>query len=189
MFQSVSQVFMVGKGPSSAKKPAGSVRRAVINPLHCHRTPSFSPLRDLPSLERALYRGMKLDASSDSTFSPPPPPAARLPLKGLFCGKRQSSVEDIDSSPPDVKMNLGGGKTTESDGLGDSRHASPAAEEVLLVGSTDYGSMPVLPSTLIGTWSMLVSPKTTLGLDGDSMDVVEQDAQVVSDIGDGSVAD
>jgi len=142
----------------------------------------------------ALYRGMKPDGASNSTFRPPP--AARGSASGLFCGKKDCvfmkqipSVEDIDSSPPDVVMGLCNGKTMEREGLEDSRHASPAAEEVNLVGSTDYGSMPVLPSTLGGTVSILVSPKTASGVGEDSMDVVEQNAQVVPDVGSGSVAD
>jgi len=79
---------------------------------------------------------------------------------------------------------MGNGKTTDMDGLGDSRHATPPAEIVALVGSTDYGSIPVLPSTIAGTGSILVSPMTTAVMESDGMDVVEQDAQVVISIDD-----
>ncbi|CUS06643.1 unnamed protein product [Tuber aestivum] len=69
-------------------------------------------------------------------------------------------ADEIESTPHDVSMGLGGGRTTEGNGIGDSKHASPDVQEedeVALVGdgtqSTDYGSMPPLPSTLAETVS------------------------------------
>jgi len=191
---SASQCFMVRKvlpachcgGVSSAS--ATRTCRAVINPLSRHRTSSLSPLRDLPSSERVLYHGMKLDAYSDLTFSPPAVHSVRQLVGGK--GARAfvldtSLVEGVDSSSPDVRLGLEGGGNTEQDGLGDSRHASPVAETVVMVRSMDYGSMPVLPSTIVRTGSNLVSPKTTAMMELDSMNVVEQDAQMVTqEVGD-----
>jgi len=95
---SASQFFTMGKVcPSS---PRLGPRRELINPLSRRHTPSISPLRDLPSFERALYKGMKLDNSGNSMFSPP---------AGLFRGngrkaftQKASPVEDISSAPPNV---------------------------------------------------------------------------------------
>ena len=172
-----SQVFTVGE-----KFSPTAPRHLAVNPLARRRTASASPFRSLPSSERALYRGIKLDASSDSTFVPPVPKFKNK--AGLFVG--DWAVEGISSSPPDVNMSLGHWKTTECDGLGDSKHASSLPQELDAVdlvgsGSTDYGSMPPLPSTLAETVSRSrVSTMTSAGGGGSGgLDLMEQDAQVV----------
>jgi len=59
---SASQVIVVGKNFASSASHSGVKRRAR------QHIPSASPLRDLPSSEKALYLGMKFDDSADSTF-------------------------------------------------------------------------------------------------------------------------
>jgi len=110
----------------------------------------------------------------------------------LFAGKGAGAfvgdwaVEGVSSSPPDVNMSLGHGKSTECDGLGDSKHASSLLQELDVVdlvgsGSTDYGSMPPLPSTLAEPVSRSrVSTMTSASGSGSGgLDLMEQDAQVV----------
>ncbi|CUS15684.1 unnamed protein product [Tuber aestivum] len=82
-----------------------------------------------------------------------------------------SWADDIESSPRDVSIGLGGGQTTEGNGIGDSNHASLGPQEedkVALVGngtlSMDYGSMPPLPSTLAET--VCVSPSSPHDMPG-----------------------
>jgi len=62
--------------------------------------PALSGLSGLRSSENALYKGMTLDRSSDEDYIP--------------------STVVVD----DVAMSLGDNKTSEANGLGDSRHAS-----------------------------------------------------------------
>jgi len=95
-----------------------------------------------------------------------PPPARTVTAIGkMFAGK---SMEDpINTATLDVAITLGEGKTTEGDELGDSVHtSSPAADDdVPLVGcdlSSDYGSMPCLPSTLPETVSKHRTPTLTM---------------------------
>ncbi|RPB03959.1 hypothetical protein L873DRAFT_39818 [Choiromyces venosus 120613-1] len=115
-----------------------------------------SPIRDLPSSERALYGKFTLDRSSDGDYCP-----GRSTPVSLFGASpmTRSGAKDLLRSrapvpaPKDTAMSLGAGLTTEKDGLGDSVHASspPCVGNVVdLVGSnaTDYGSMPVLPSSV-----------------------------------------
>ena len=79
-----SQSFTVGK-VATILTTTSAVRthKAAVNPLARRPTTSFSPLRDLHSSERALDHGMKMDASSDSTFVPTAGPQAG----GFFRGK------------------------------------------------------------------------------------------------------
>jgi len=180
---SASQAMTVGRFFSSPtpKRSSGVQRRS--NPLAGRRLPSASPLRGLPSSERELYRGMKLDDSADSTFSPP---AARPvgQVGKMFAG--DTTVDPIESSPPDVTMALGDGKTTEKDGLGDSMHAGAPVDDVVTLvgtGSTDYGSMPPLPSTLAETVSRsrapTMAPVGCARSGGSDMDEDEDGAQEV----------
>ncbi|RPB00612.1 hypothetical protein L873DRAFT_1788808 [Choiromyces venosus 120613-1] len=69
---------------------------------------------------------------------------------------RGMDVAPIHTFLKDTSMALGGGRTTEVDGLGDSSHASPLqqdVDEVALVGSgiAETYSMPVIPFTLAET--------------------------------------
>ncbi|RPA88495.1 hypothetical protein L873DRAFT_1824442 [Choiromyces venosus 120613-1] len=115
-----------------------------------------SPIHDLPSSERALYDKFTLDHSCDGDYHP-----GRSAPIGLFNASpmTRSGAKDLLWSrapvpaPKDTAMSLGAGLTTEKDGLGDSVHASspPHVDDVVdFVESTatDYGSMPVLPSTM-----------------------------------------
>ena len=174
---SASQVFTVGKAFVSSASHLG-VKRGV-NPLARRRVPSASPLRDLPSSEKALYRGVRFDDSVDSTFSPPPPRSVASVGKMFAI---EVDADPIVCTPPDITMALGDGKTTDSDGLGDSKHAVPPSDVVgadravgLVSGlSSDYGSMPALPSTLpeseSRSWAPTMVPVECARLGGSDMD-------------------
>ena len=60
---------------------------------------------DIGSSEKSLYKGFKADRSSDEDYIPP--------------GIRGEKMEEIKDTP----MSLGGNKTTEKTGMGDSKHA------------------------------------------------------------------
>jgi len=127
-------------------------------------------IQDLGSSEKALYKGMTLDRASDLDYVP-------------------SSVVVND-----VAMSLGDDKTTELNGLGDSRHAVPGNSRV------DAGVSPSLPATvpysLSATQDILgalaeyeagtIAPRPAEldSCDGslDFMDDVEQSAQKVDDV-------
>jgi len=74
----------------------------------------------------------------------------------------------------------------ENDGLGDSKHAASLPQDEdsvdLVSGSTAYGSMPALPSTLEVTGCRsLVFPKTSAwGRESSKLDEMEQDDQVMT---------
>jgi len=152
------RVATVGKNfsasPCSPALPV-AIRPRAKNPLsHC-RFPSRSSIGDLSSFKRILYRGMKLNDSADSTYSPR---AARPvgSIRRMFDGK--TTVDPVDCTSKDASMMMGDGKTTESDGLGDSKHAGPSCVAGVVGSSaTNYGSMPPLPSTLADTVSMDVA--------------------------------
>jgi len=125
-----------------------------------------SGLSGLASSERALYKGMTLDRASDDDYVP------------------SSVVVD------DVAMSLGENKTSEANGLGDSRHASAGNVGV-------EGHVALLPSTVpysvSATQDILgaqadyeagVLPSRPAELDsdaGDSMEIEEQSAKLVLD--------
>ncbi|RPA98026.1 hypothetical protein L873DRAFT_1790553 [Choiromyces venosus 120613-1] len=118
-----------------------------------------SPIRDLASSERALYGKFTLDRSSDQDYVSTPCCSTPVGLFGASPMSRSGAKDLLRSRAPvsttrDVAMSLGAGLTTEKDGLGDSVHASspPHDDDVVnLVGSgtTDYGSMPLLPSMVV----------------------------------------
>jgi len=153
------RVATVGKNfsasPSCSPALPVAVRPRAKNPLSRRHFPSRSPIGDLSSSERILYRGIKLDDSADSTYSPP---AARPvgSIRRMFDGK--TTVDPVNCTLKDASMMMADGKTTESDGLGDSKHAGPSCVAgVVGSSSTNYGSMPPLPSTLADTVSMDVA--------------------------------
>jgi len=125
-----------------------------------------SGLSGLDSSERALYKGMTLDRASDDDYVP------------------SSVVVD------DVAMSLGENKTSETNGLGDSKYAS--AGNVGVVGHV--ASLPsTVPYSVSATQDILgaladyeagVLPSRPSELDsdaGDSMEIEEQSAQLVPD--------
>ena len=68
-------------------------------------SPSWPSSLDIGSSEKSLYKGFKMDRSSDEDYVPSEP--------------RGKKMEEIRDTP----MNLGGNKTTELTGMGDSKHA------------------------------------------------------------------
>ena len=153
------RVATVGKNfsasPSCSPALPVAIRPRARNPLSHRRFPSRSPIGALSPSERTLYRGMKLDDSADSTYSPPAARPVRV-IRRMF--DKETTVDPIECTPKDASMMMGDGKTTESDGLGDSKHAGPSCVAgVVGSSSTDYGSMPPLPSTLADTVSMDVA--------------------------------
>ena len=68
-------------------------------------SPSWPSSLDIGSSEKSLYKGFKMDRSSDEDYVPVKP--------------RQKKLKEIRDTP----MNLGGNKTTELTGMGDSKHA------------------------------------------------------------------
>jgi len=118
---------------------------------------------------------MKFDDSADSSYLPPPARPVGC-IRRMFDGK--TTVDPVDSIPKDTTMMMGDGKTTESDGLGDSKHASLSGVAGLVGSlSTDYGSMPPLSSTLAETGSIsrasTVGPVECVGPGGSDMDMAK----------------
>ena len=68
-------------------------------------SPSWPSSLDINSSEKNLYRGFRMDRSSDEDYTPNVP--------------KKNKMEEIRDTP----MNLGGNKTTELTGMGDSKHA------------------------------------------------------------------
>ncbi|RPA94021.1 hypothetical protein L873DRAFT_1941015 [Choiromyces venosus 120613-1] len=118
-----------------------------------------SPIHDLTYSEHALYGKFTLDRSSDQDYIPTRRHSTPVGLFGASPMTRSGAKDLLRScvpvpAPKDVVMSLGAGLTMEKDGLGDSVHASspPHDDDVVnLVGSstTDYSSMPLLPSTVV----------------------------------------
>ena len=127
-----------------------------------------SGISNLGSSEKPLYKGMRLDRSSDEDYVP--------------------STVVVD----DVAMTLDGGKTTEKNGLGDSRHASSGSgdkADTLLPSSVPYsvsatqdilgafadfeaGVLPARPAEL----------ESTAGSEVDDVEMEGHSAQVVDPV-------
>ena len=82
-------------------------------------SPSWPSSLDIGSSEKSLYKGFKMDRSSDEDYTPPK--------------KIGKGMEEIKDTP----MNLGGNKTTELTGMGDSKHA--VTKEVSTTPETNKG--------------------------------------------------
>ncbi|CUS08058.1 unnamed protein product [Tuber aestivum] len=148
---SESQNFMIGRNAS---------------PPSSHASSDNASLGSLAPSENPLPGYSKRNDLVGSNYRTPVPCPSVMGItetryrRFLKTGGNVSWADEIESTPQDTSMGLGGGKTTEGNGVGDSRHASLDPEEedgVALVGdrtqSTDYGSMPPLPSTLAETTS------------------------------------
>ena len=129
-----------------------------------------SGLSGLASSERALYKGMTLDRASDEDYVP--------------------SLVVVN----DVAMALGDDKTSEANGLGDSRHASanpsnPAADRDDLPSTVPYSvsaTQDILGALAEFEAGILAPRPAELDSVADStedMDIVEQSAQVTGDEG------
>jgi len=127
-----------------------------------------SGLSGLPSSEKVMYKGMQLDRASDADYVP------------------SSVVVD------DVAMSLGDNKTSERNGLGDSRHASAggSCDKVDSLASTVPYSVSATQDILgalaeYEAGTIALRPAELDSCDGslDFMDDVEQSAQVVPDVG------
>jgi len=89
--------------------------------------PTSSVLDGIPSSEKKLYKNFKMDCSSDNTYSPP---------RG-----RKPKVETLGSTV-DVSMSLDKGKTTEGNGVGDSKWADIPGTQVSNPETVGYTQMP-----------------------------------------------
>jgi len=125
-----------------------------------------SGLSGLSPSEKIMYDRMKLDRSSDEDYVP-------------------SSVVVND-----VAMTLGENKTSEANGLGDSRHATSSKDAVPSVSNTLPSTVPYSVSATqdilgaLAEYEIGALPPRPTELDSsddedDTMDVVEQSAQVV----------
>ena len=97
-----SEQLMTG---NQGENDGGRVITIGENKDIANQSPSWPSSLDIRSSERSLYRGFKMDRSSDEDY--------------VASISKRKIMEEIRDTP----MNLGGNKTTELTGMGDSKHA------------------------------------------------------------------